>query len=346
MAHVASVKIETGMVFSDVLIETSGGVRPDPLPRAPEGRCGPDERPHRAVSDRLLPGSRRAGQPGPCRDRPDLTDNTLRSDGRSDLQRATRQCAVTAKTGRTATLETRFRTLVQSPLRAGLLRYLSARPDESFDVESLMQTFGRLRLDVENCVRELVDFGVAQIVPGNAAAVHGRAARQRGDGRPARPLPRAARRRQHRRPVAVGPALPRDDRPRREDADRLRVDPHGREVGHLGADPRADRIGQGSRGADDSRAEPPAAWRSSRRSTARRCPTRCSSRKSSATKKARSPARTTASPDGSSWPTKARCSSTRSATCRSSRRPSCCACSRSGASSGSAATSRSRSTSG
>src|SRR2546428_9094184 len=63
-------------------------------------------------------------------------------------------------------LETRFRTLVQSPLRAGILRYLSARPEESFDVESLMQTFGRLQLDVENCVRELVDFGVARSVPG------------------------------------------------------------------------------------------------------------------------------------------------------------------------------------
>jgi two-component system NtrC family response regulator len=65
-----------------------------------------------------------------------------------------------------ADLDTRFRTLVQSPLRAGILRYLSARPEESFDVETLMQTFGRLRLDVENCVRELVDFGVARIVPG------------------------------------------------------------------------------------------------------------------------------------------------------------------------------------
>jgi DNA-binding NtrC family response regulator len=63
-------------------------------------------------------------------------------------------------------LDTRFRTLVQSPLRAGLLRYLSARSGESFDVESLMQAFGRLRLDVENCIRELVDFGVAQVVPG------------------------------------------------------------------------------------------------------------------------------------------------------------------------------------
>src|SRR5581483_9738565 len=64
-------------------------------------------------------------------------------------------------------LDTRFRTLVQSPLRAGILRYLSARPGESFDVDSLMQTFGRLRLDVENCVRELADFGVAQAIPGN-----------------------------------------------------------------------------------------------------------------------------------------------------------------------------------
>src|SRR5919198_6350611 len=74
---------------------------------------------------------------------------------------------VAARTVEPADLDTRFRTLVQSPLRAGILRYLSARPDESFDVESLMQTFGRLRLDVENCVRELVDFGVAQLVPGN-----------------------------------------------------------------------------------------------------------------------------------------------------------------------------------
>jgi DNA-binding NtrC family response regulator len=75
--------------------------------------------------------------------------------------------AAPARTAEPTDLETRFRTLVHSPLRAGLLRYLSARPDESFDVESLMQTFGRLRLDVENCVRELVDFGVAQVAPGS-----------------------------------------------------------------------------------------------------------------------------------------------------------------------------------
>src|SRR6476620_4582680 len=69
---------------------------------------------------------------------------------------ARRASTVTAKTPE-PDAETRFRSLVQSPRRAGLLRYLSARPDESFDVESLMQTFGRRTLD----------FGVAQLVPGN-----------------------------------------------------------------------------------------------------------------------------------------------------------------------------------
>jgi two-component system, NtrC family, response regulator AtoC len=74
--------------------------------------------------------------------------------------------ATGVKTAEPTDLETRFRGLVQSPLRAGLLRYLSASPNDSFDVESLMQTFGRLKLDVENCVRELVDFGVARAIPG------------------------------------------------------------------------------------------------------------------------------------------------------------------------------------
>jgi DNA-binding NtrC family response regulator len=75
--------------------------------------------------------------------------------------------AASAKTTEPSDPESRFRSLVQSPLRAGLIRYLNSRPDESFDVESLMQTFGRLRLDVENCVKELVDFGVAMAIPGN-----------------------------------------------------------------------------------------------------------------------------------------------------------------------------------
>jgi DNA-binding NtrC family response regulator len=59
-------------------------------------------------------------------------------------------------------VESRFQALVQSPLRAAILRFLCARPDESFDLESLMQTFGRMRLDVENCIRELAGFGLAQ----------------------------------------------------------------------------------------------------------------------------------------------------------------------------------------
>ena len=74
--------------------------------------------------------------------------------------------ATTARPETESDLDTRFRNLVQSPLRAGILRYLSARPEESFDADSLMQTFGRLRMDVENCIRELVGFGVARAVSG------------------------------------------------------------------------------------------------------------------------------------------------------------------------------------
>jgi len=61
-----------------------------------------------------------------------------------------------------AQVRTRFRALVQSPLRAGILRYLHARPRERFDLESIMATFGRLRSDVDNCVRELVAAGLVQ----------------------------------------------------------------------------------------------------------------------------------------------------------------------------------------
>ncbi len=58
-------------------------------------------------------------------------------------------------------LDSRFKSLVQSPLRAGILRFLSARPGEAFDIDAIMQAFGRMRQDVENCVQELVEFGVA-----------------------------------------------------------------------------------------------------------------------------------------------------------------------------------------
>jgi two-component system, NtrC family, response regulator AtoC len=63
-------------------------------------------------------------------------------------------------------IEVRFHALVQSPLRASLLRFLCGRPDEAFDLEAMMQTFGRMRLDIENCIRELLAFGVAQRVAG------------------------------------------------------------------------------------------------------------------------------------------------------------------------------------
>ena len=69
--------------------------------------------------------------------------------------------------------ETRFQALVQSPLRAAILRFLCARPEEAFDVEALMQTFGRMRLDVENCVRELIAFGLTRKSTGPGAPKYG-----------------------------------------------------------------------------------------------------------------------------------------------------------------------------
>ena len=64
-------------------------------------------------------------------------------------------------------LESRFKSLVQSPLRAGILRFLTARPGEAFDTEAIMQAFGRMRQDVDNCVNELVDFGVVKKAAGD-----------------------------------------------------------------------------------------------------------------------------------------------------------------------------------
>src|SRR5262245_25609454 len=63
---------------------------------------------------------------------------------------------------RSEDIESRFKNLVQSPLRAGILRFLSARQGEAFDIDAVMQAFGRMRHDVENCVLELVEFGVVR----------------------------------------------------------------------------------------------------------------------------------------------------------------------------------------
>ncbi len=83
-----------------------------------------------------------------------------------DLTFAARRASAGTGGRQAQEVEARFRTLVQSPLRAGILRFLSARPDEAFAIEELMQTFGRMRLDVENCVRELVEFGVVRRLTG------------------------------------------------------------------------------------------------------------------------------------------------------------------------------------
>jgi DNA-binding NtrC family response regulator len=79
---------------------------------------------------------------------------------------ARRTVASLLKSGDLPDLDARFRSLVQSPLRAGLLRFLSARPEEVFDVDVLMSAFGRLRLDIENCLNELAAFGVVSRAPG------------------------------------------------------------------------------------------------------------------------------------------------------------------------------------
>jgi DNA-binding NtrC family response regulator len=88
-----------------------------------------------------------------------------------DLLFAARRATTAAASRPDHDIDSRFRTLVQSPLRAAILRFLSARPDEGFDIEALMQTFGRMRLDVENCVRELVEFGVVRKIGGDIEQV-------------------------------------------------------------------------------------------------------------------------------------------------------------------------------
>jgi DNA-binding NtrC family response regulator len=76
------------------------------------------------------------------------------------------RASVHARRPEPADVEIRFQALVQSPLRAALVRFLSSRPGEAFDLEALMQTFGRLRLDIENCIRELLAFGIAERIAG------------------------------------------------------------------------------------------------------------------------------------------------------------------------------------
>jgi DNA-binding NtrC family response regulator len=56
----------------------------------------------------------------------------------------------------------RFRSLVASPLRAELLRFLHAHRQETFDIETLTGALGCMRRDAELCLETLIGAGVAR----------------------------------------------------------------------------------------------------------------------------------------------------------------------------------------
>ena len=55
----------------------------------------------------------------------------------------------------------RFQWLVGSPLRVELLRFLHARPNQTFDLETLTGALGCMRVDAERCLEALVNAGAA-----------------------------------------------------------------------------------------------------------------------------------------------------------------------------------------
>ena len=144
--------------------ELSGGTSPVRCHGHRKARRGGDEAADRAVPD---PSTTAAQRPGAGRRRPAEADRQI---GRSDLQRATSASASrhaapsrrSSKRGSTRSCSRRCAPACCASCARG--------PDEAFDVEALMQTFGRMRLDVENCVRELVDFGVAAARAGRRPA--------------------------------------------------------------------------------------------------------------------------------------------------------------------------------
>ncbi|MGE3844877.1 MAG: sigma-54 interaction domain-containing protein [Vicinamibacterales bacterium] len=66
----------------------------------------------------------------------------------------------------TPLVRSRLRTLVQSPLRAALLRHFHTQPERTFDLDGLVETFGRLRVDVDACLNQLLESGFARACPG------------------------------------------------------------------------------------------------------------------------------------------------------------------------------------
>ena len=135
-------------------------------------------------------------------------------------------------------------------------------------------------------------------------------------------------------------------RPEQDHARHRRPRAQDREAVGDRADPRRERHRQGAAGAADSPRGGRRRRAVHRRSTWPRFRASWPKARSSATSAARSPARTGSSSGSSSWRRTARCSSTKSATCGSTCRPSCCGRSRKARSSGSAAPSRSRPSSG
>src|SRR4029453_3411782 len=60
----------------------------------------------------------------------------------------------------------RFNALIQSPLRASLLRHLHQRPESRFTLDSLATHFARLPQDVQNCLDDLVEAGLVRCADG------------------------------------------------------------------------------------------------------------------------------------------------------------------------------------
>ena len=64
----------------------------------------------------------------------------------------------------------RFTALIQSPLRASLLRHLHQRPEVRFSLDALAQHFARLPQDVQNCLDDLVEAGLVRAGDGSFEA--------------------------------------------------------------------------------------------------------------------------------------------------------------------------------
>ena len=67
-----------------------------------------------------------------------------------------------ADDGQVSSAAQRFQWLIGSPLRAELLRFLHARPDHTFELETLTGAIGCLRVDAERCLESLMSGGVVR----------------------------------------------------------------------------------------------------------------------------------------------------------------------------------------